>query len=128
VPGGKALAPGKSWNEYVEALVRFDAELESNLTDGEELRAAFFADEAFDCEASNSKVKRWLGSVERSFTIAPELRAMVRNSNPAGDSAGYEGLSEEQAASLWPLDLRLEELRPLVSQISEFVATLQGAD
>lgn len=126
VPGEKALAPGKSWDAWVEALARFDAELQTNLSGGEELRAIFFADERFDRGESDAAVKRWLGAVEQTFAIVPELRAMVRNVSPAGASAGYEGLSEEQAASLWPLDLRLEELRPLVSWIREFVAALQG--
>jgi hypothetical protein len=122
---GREFAPSKSWDAYVETMGKFKQDLDAELTEGERIRGELFT-HVLDADQGDTTVRAWLRGVDNSFAPVPRLRQMLRNPYPAGASATYEDLSEAESRNVWHVDLRLQELQPLLAAVAPYVQALKG--
>jgi len=104
----------------------FKEALDRDLSGGEQIRTELCS--GAEAEQGEAVVSAWLRKVDGSFATVPRLREMLRPTEyPSGMSATYEGLSEEEGRSVWRVEVRLQDLQPLLVVVAPYVEALRGA-
>jgi predicted secreted protein len=115
------LTRSQSWDHHVLVMRSFRDCLAIEAREGERIRADFFNGNNL---ADKEMVTAWLHEIEKTFELAPALRAMASSPYPPGTGFSYEGLSAETSDLVGRLDHRLEALKPMLPLLERYVDAL----
>lgn len=121
----RTLTPSGGWDSYVTRMGDFKQALDIHLGDGEHIRRELF-DRSLDAEQGEAMVGAWLRAVNDSFEPVPRLLGMSQDNSLAGMFATYEGLPDDESRNVWRVDVRLQDLQPLLTAVTPYVEALQG--